>query len=333
MIQLTTPNGITVNVPETDAEDPSPKFEFGQADAALQYYKDNGYVVFKGLIGAQEADEVRKLWEAEVKPFNGFIYRQATARAEKHVKNENGWIMNPILNLQSVDPSHFPGFRKFATENILTNAKLNSTLRLFCGDTPKVVQSMYFEGNSATWEHQDSYYLDSENVGTMVAAWIAVEDISATAGRFFICPKSHLIDLGEQDAYTNIAENHHVYIQKVVDVIRKERMEIRAPKLNKGDVLLWNSWTIHGSLNSQDVGRSRSSITCHVIPAKDKFLQLQTRKMDLATDTVNSTHMYRPKDQAKLKNRLVLQIEGHFPKQFYWLKAAVIKRLVSAKSR
>ena len=36
---------------------------------------------------------------------------------------------------------------------------------------------MYFEGNSATWEHQDTYYLDSEKVGCMIAGWIALENI------------------------------------------------------------------------------------------------------------------------------------------------------------
>ena len=33
---------------------------------------------------------------------------------------------------------------------------------------------MYFEGNSATWEHQDSYYLDDEDTGSMLACWIAL---------------------------------------------------------------------------------------------------------------------------------------------------------------
>ncbi len=240
--------------------------------------------------------------------------------------------MNPILNLQSLNASAFPKFRKYATEKILTNRNLVCAFRYFCEDDPKIVQSMYFEGNSATWEHQDSYYLDSERIGTMIAAWIALEDISANAGRFFVCPKSHHIDLGEHDIYTNIAEHHDVYIRRVVDVIKSKGMEIRAPKLNQGDVLFWNAWTIHGSLKSDDPVRSRSSITCHVIPKRDRFLQLQTRKLDLTTDNVNGAYLYRPKDQRKLQNRAILAVEGAFPKQFYWLKGKVIKHLVAAKS-
>ena len=56
---------------------------------------------------------------------------------------------------------------------------------------------MYFEGNSVTGEHQDTYYLDSNNMGTLTAAWIALEEIKADAGRFFICEKSHKIDISK----------------------------------------------------------------------------------------------------------------------------------------
>ena len=79
------------------------------------------------------------------------------------------------------------------------------------GDEVKLVQSMYFEGNSATWEHQDTYYLDSEKIGSMVAGWIALEDIEADAGRFFVCPKSHLIDMGLQNTENNVIDDHEIY--------------------------------------------------------------------------------------------------------------------------
>lgn len=332
MIELKTPRGLPVLVPETEAEDPSPKFDVNDVEGFARYYKENGYAIIRNLFPADRCDRVRSLWESEVKGFDGFMYRQATARVEKHVKNDKGWIMNPILNLQSINPRQFGEFRQYATEHILTDARLRAMFETLFSDTPKVVQSMYFEGNSATWEHQDSYYLDSETVGEMAAAWIAVEDISAEAGRFFVCPKSHLIKLDDHSLYNNIAENHDGYINSVVQKIRDEKLTIRAPVLKKGDVLFWNAWTIHGSLDSQDANFSRSSITCHAIPTKKKFLQLQTRVLDLATERINGVNVYKPKDLSRGRNRAVFYVEAHFPTAFYWLKKKAILHSLKKKA-
>jgi phytanoyl-CoA hydroxylase len=331
MIALKTPRGLPVSVPELDHEDSSSKFGIDDVVAIENYYRENGYVIIKGLISNKKCDTIRDLWNQEIKDYTGFIYRQATARSERHIKNTNGWIMNPILNLQSVDPVAFPRFRKFATEDIISDINLGNIFSLFLKDLPKIVQSMYFEGNSATWEHQDSYYLDSETVGEMAAAWIALEDISSTAGRFFVCPRSHKFSLEEHGFNNNIAENHEIYINSVVQKIKDENLIIRAPILKKGDVLFWNALTIHGSLDSSDPYNSRSSITCHAIPFGKNFLQLQTRKIVLTTDKVNEVYVYRPKDLSKFKNKLIFKFESNFPKIFYWIKKKAILLLIKYK--
>src|SRR5262245_52245282 len=107
MLELTTPRGLPVRVPETADEDVSPKFDRSDSSGISAYYRENGYVIVRRLMAPDICDRQRQLWEEEVKPFRGYIYRQATAKAERHVLNENGWVMNPILNLQSVDPRRF----------------------------------------------------------------------------------------------------------------------------------------------------------------------------------------------------------------------------------
>lgn len=326
MLKQKTPRGLEVNVPESEAEDKaSRRFALHQLRDAADYYDKNGYCIMSGIIEHGTCDGARELWVREVKPSNQLIYRQATARLERHSKNERGWIMNPILNLQSVDPAAYPEFRAYSTNQILTHASLTQTFRALLRDDPMIVQSMYFEGNSETWEHQDSYYLDSSDMGRMAAAWIALEDIDAEAGRFFVCPESHRIDLGRHTRDFNIAENHELYIEMVVAKIKDLGYEIRAPALKKGDVLFWNSRTVHGSLASQSETRSRSSITCHAIPCNMPFLQLQMRSYTPRTDTVNGVQVYRPKDLARMRNRLVHAVEGTFPRPFYWAKKTAIK--------
>jgi phytanoyl-CoA hydroxylase len=331
MLELKTPRGLPVQVPENAEEDPSPRFLMTETDQIRDYYRDNGYVVVKSVFSAEVCDTQRQLWDQEVKPYRGYIYRQATAKAERHVFNQNGWVMNPILNLQSVDPKRFRRFREHATESILAAPALRDLFKALLNDVPKVVQSMYFEGNSATWEHQDSYYLDSANAGEMAAAWIAVEKITARAGRFFICPQSHKIRLDDHSLHNNVAEHHEVYISSVVEKVKRLNLEIRAPALDKGDVLFWNALTIHGSLDSQDPQHSRSSITCHAIPSSQLFMQLQSRLLDVSTDEVNGTRVYRPKDLDAIKNKLIFQVETRFPGLFYWAKRQAVKQLFRQK--
>jgi phytanoyl-CoA hydroxylase len=329
MKHLKTPRSLPVNVPENTGEDVSPKFDYSQSAEIKSYYDENGYVIVKRAIDGAMCDHIRRLWDEEIKPYRGYIYRQATARTERHEFNHKGWVMNPILNLQSINPRCFPRFREFATLKILSHPNLTQVFSTLLEDIPKIVQSMYFEGNSATWEHQDSYYLDSEQVGAMAAAWIALEDIAAEAGRFFICPKSHKIDLIKQERDNNIADNHEIYIQQVVQHIRSLNLEIRAPYLEKGDILFWNAFTIHGSLDSQDPNNSRSSITCHAIPASHRFLQLHSRLFDLPTDTVQGVQIFRPKDLSKLKNRIIFTAETRFPGVFYAFKKAAVRYVVN----
>ena len=64
------------------------------------------------------------------------------------------------------------------------------------------------------------------------------------------------------------------------------------------------------------------------VPETHKFLQFHSRTIDVPTDDLGNSLIYRPKDQSKLKNKLILKIESYFPNIFYWLKNRVIKSLV-----
>ena len=184
---------------------------------------------------------------------------------------------------------------------------------------------MYFEGNTATPEHQDSFYLDSEQIGTLAAAWIALEDISATAGRFFVCPKSHTTDYVRHTVDNGIVGDYESYFVSVVEKIKSLNLSIHAPKLNCGDVLIWNSLTIHGSLDSHDPNNSRSSITCHAIAKSHRFLQLHSRIRDMKIDIVGGAEVARPKDLSLLGNRIMFAVEVKFPHAFAWSKKHAIR--------
>jgi hypothetical protein len=104
-------SGRKIEVPVAE-EDDYPYFVLDQAADIRKYYNENGYVVVRGLLPRGLCDRATASFEAEVKPYGGFIYRQASANPERHVFTNQGFMVNTILNVQSLDRRHFAGFRQ-----------------------------------------------------------------------------------------------------------------------------------------------------------------------------------------------------------------------------
>lgn len=325
MLQLNTKKNIPLNVPENIDEDETLRFKVSEVHKALEYYNEHGYVIFSKCINQNDCDHILSLWNKLIKTYKGKIYRQTTGKAEKNIFNDSNWVMNPVLNLQSLNPKKFGELRQATEHKIFNNKNLCGILNNFFSDKPKIIQSMFFEGNSFTQEHQDTYYLDSENVGNLTAAWIALEEIKANAGRFFVCSKSHKINIKELKYYNQILSNHDLYVDEIISICRENGFEFKAPFLDKGDVLLWNSKTLHGSLNSNSTTNSRASITLHSIPSKERHLQWHSRFIDMKLDDLGNSLIYRRKDQNLFFNKFILFIESYFPLLFYYFKKIIVK--------
>ena len=325
MHEISSPTGAPLTIPSTPAEDFA-YFTLDQGEAARAYYGEHGYVVFRGVVPDAMTGRARAAWDAEMKPHDGYVYRQTTAKPEFNRINDRGFVMNPVLNLQDLETRNFPTLKQAALD-LFASPPLRRAVETLLGSAPKLVQSMYFEGNSATWAHQDTYYLDSEHIGGMVAAWIALEDIKPGAGRFYIYPGSHKVDVRKNGGDFDIAFNHDRYKQLIIDLIADFGLECRAPALAQGDVLLWNARTIHGSLGTNQPEASRSSMTAHFIPEADRFLQFQSRIKPLKLSPHGGLQMHRPKDQDRLRNRTMLAVETKFPKSYQFVRDRAIKLL------
>ncbi|MEY2884045.1 MAG: hypothetical protein RL490_1769 [Pseudomonadota bacterium] len=323
MHQIEAPTGEAIAIPASVADDQR-YFTLDELPAARAYYEEQGYCVIRGVVPHAMTAAARAAWDAEMKPYSGYVYRQATGKPEFNTINDRGFVMNPVLNLQDLETRHFTRL-KTAALDIYASAPLRRAVSALIDADPKLVQSMYFEGNSATWAHQDTYYLDSENIGGMVAAWIALEDIQPGAGRFYIYPGSHRIDIGKNGGDFDIAFHHDRYKQLIIDLIAKYKLECRAPALENGDVLLWNARTIHGSLMTNQPEHSRSSLTAHFIPVQDRFLQFQSRIKKTALDDYKGLVVQQPKNQDVARNRLILSLETRFPGAYRFLRDRAVK--------
>jgi len=293
------------------------------ADARRAYYRENGYIVRTGLLDTSLAEQLLSAFRNEIKPYRGYLYRQASANPERHRFDASGNVLNSLLNPLSVSSRQFPSFRS-SCASLLGSDPLFDAVEELLGDSAKLVQSMYFEANPATWPHQDCYYLDSECPGGMLGAWIALEEIEAEAGRFYVVPGSHNFELGQNRGHLNIGTSHDAYKRTVQDAIRNRRMELRAPPMKSGDVLFWNSRTIHGAQEPSSSDRTRNSVTAHFMPASSYLIQYQCIPTAMKADSIGGHAVCRPKDQNRRINQWIMNLEIMAPETFRLVKRKTI---------
>ncbi len=239
------------------------KFTPDQTQQINDYYEQNGYVIVKKLLNETLVDEF-------IQQYNQFKYRfypletQDTHLIELLEKDEQEFLIHSIMN-----PKDLVFAKGFATavEKCLTSPSISTSLNHLSGrDTHTIYQSMFFDKSTGTVAHQDHYYLDTNPPGHMIAAWFALEDIHLDAGCFFVIPGSHRDGMVSNDPNQKLFGDHENYVTRIQQIMDNQDYELRPCPLQKGDVLFWHPFTIHGAFNNIDPRYSRKSLTAHYMP-------------------------------------------------------------------
>jgi phytanoyl-CoA hydroxylase len=235
-----------------------------QAQEIKSYYEEYGYVVVRDIISNEQITSFCDSYAALKTAKNYYFLSQDTNRPEKLAINEQGFIEHSILN-----PIDLPFQRKFssATFNIIAAEAISLLLEILSGNEKHVVwQTMFFDKSTGTVAHQDHYYLDSNPPGNLVACWFALETIHRDAGPFFVVPKSHRGPLIAKN--TNISEfsDHEDYVTKIQNLVQKQNYSPQPMLLEKGSVLFWHPFLIHGAFPNIHPQYSRKSFTAHYLP-------------------------------------------------------------------
>lgn len=235
-----------------------------QAQDIKAYYEENGYVVIKDAISDSELETFYKSYE-RLKSSKGYYFRsQDTNRAEQLKVNSEGFIEHSILNPNRIVLQN--NFRKAAEKIIYANT-VSNLLSLLSGQPKHVVwQTMFFDKSTGTIAHQDHYYLDSNPPGHLIAAWFALEDIQEDAGTFFVVPKSHNGPLIKRQSLEEGFADHDDYVVKIKNLISEQNYEFKPMPLQKGSILLWHPFLLHGAFPNQNPHHSRKSFTAHYLP-------------------------------------------------------------------
>lgn len=240
------------------------KFNILQANEIKDYYLSHGYVIVKQAISNSKIDKLLKLVDQK-KNDKFFVFNsQDTHLPTQPRLTAEGFIENSMLN--PADLIFAPKLSQ-CVQSCLVDKNVADILSTLSGDAGHVMlQNMFFDKSTGTIEHQDHYYLDASNPGSMIAAWYALEDIHEDAGCFFVLPGSHkgrVISREDAKQFTN----HDDYRKEILSLIENSDFEYKAFPLAKGDVLFWHPYTIHGAYKNVNPHYSRKSLTAHFHPA------------------------------------------------------------------
>jgi phytanoyl-CoA hydroxylase len=256
------------------------------------YYDEHGYVVVRKLIAGERIARLLAVYARDIVPSRQRFFRQDSSRYERNRINRHGHVRQSFLDIH--DYARFQEFSA-AARDIFCGGEMLETISAVTG-APRhdLTRTMLFDLNTANGPRQDWYDLDCVPNGSLIAAWIALEDIREEAGRFYVMPSSH-----------------ERWVKRVDDYVQRHRTSRFAPALRRGDVLLWDARIVHGSLPARDERCSRKSLTAHYLPSHLGFNFLAARRWgDPRYKEYAGVRFYRNQPEYSLLNHLVYSVRS-----------------------
>jgi phytanoyl-CoA hydroxylase len=270
-------------------------------DDYRSYYEENGYVVLPGLIPARLVDQLMALYRRDILESKTKFYRQNSDVYDLNRCTSHGHVIQSFLDIHNY--KRFPEFRQAALDLYFSPELLQGLSEVTGHPKHNLMQSMMFDANAATPPHQDWWYLDTVPSGQLLGAWIALEDIHEDAGRFYVMPGTQNVKMHEDNL------PHSEWLVRMRRFVDRHPEKMQAPALKKGDVLFWNSRTIHGALDTRDLRHSRKSLTAHFMPSTMTFGNLFTSKPWVQYERYGEHQYFANQPEHSLKAELVSKLK------------------------
>ncbi|MBU7583972.1 MAG: phytanoyl-CoA dioxygenase family protein [Nostoc sp. TH1S01] len=273
-----------------------------QSQLIKEFYEENGYVIVKNVIEQthitaflQELDKFKL-----IKKY--YYFAHDNHKFEKLTIDQAGLLEHSILN-----PLDMPFQKRFgyAASKIIWSSSVSRLLASLTDRQKHIMwQSIFIEKSHGISPHQDHYYLDTDPPGNLVACWFALENIKEDAGSFFVVPQSHRGFLVTRDRKTPIFKDHDGYRYKVKELMETENCKMVPITPEKGSVILWHPFLIHGSFQNKNPRLSRKSLIAHFLPEGYTLLRTSQPK---STITSTNSDILLPKKSIlrKMKESLI----------------------------
>ena len=231
------------------------------------------FKVYKSVIDTLLIDQVLSAHEKFKHGKLSYFRAQGTLGFERPIIDKYGNQKNSIQNPHLLGISN--NFSQ-SVKKIIYSDSVYKCLADFMGVENIVhYQSMLFDRSTATKIHQDTWYLDTSPPGRLVGIWIALEDIHVDSGPFYVYSDliPNKLDPSQVDSYQN-------------------KFRFLA---HKGDLLVWNSFALHGAEEASSDSYTRKSITSHFYPYGAKVQASPIKRFLSVYDHINPIKTSHPK--------------------------------------
>jgi phytanoyl-CoA hydroxylase len=241
----------------------------------------------KGEVGAEQAEKLRSFVDRGYLTFDAGlpprVFAEVAADLERVWRDRPADLTysphGPLRSFAYADPARDrrPSYR-IADLHAHSQAALAIYLwrpifdyvERILGQPAVATQSLYFEYGSQQALHRDPVFVQTRPPSHLVAAWVALEDISPQSGPLVYVPGSHRLP------YYQLAPGYHRfdesrYGEREADAMAAfDREQVQAHGLGseslacpRGEVLLWHSSLLHGGSAVADPSRTRNSFVIH----------------------------------------------------------------------
>ena len=156
-----------------------------------------------------------------------------------------------------------------SARNLMLNEDIHQFVHALYGGQNYVTQTLLFEYGSSQPLHRDPWYVQTNPPSSMVAAWVALEDIAEDSGPL------NYVSGSQQWPYYRFPTNDILFNEKgVEDKERQKALEHLRQQVQdaggstafmakKGQALLWHHSLVHGGSPVANPARTRKSYVMH----------------------------------------------------------------------
>lgn len=212
--------------------------------ASLLSFEEQGFAVLPGFFAPARVEAINTALEKLVATGQlSFRYRNKLMLAFQH---------SPLIRQAAEDP------------------QLLAVLSALLGHEARLFQSINFLTGSEQHTHSDSIHMSTYPLGGLIAAWVALEDITPENGPLHYFPGSHQLpyylnaDYDNQGSTWFIGDKdysaYEAFIkERVADLGLKKEVFLA----KKGDIFIWHANLLHGGEPQNNKDLTRKSMVLH----------------------------------------------------------------------